>query len=215
MSTSKKKKIARSDAEKNEVRVKILTVARAFVLKNGYAALSIRKLATAIGYAPGTIYLYFASRDEIVREIGCDGFADLYEEMKAAAKVTDPLKRLAVLLQAFADFAFENPDAYRLSFMEDPKFTAHIFRNAPLDDKGPGWQAFMLFVDAVKDLKKSRKLPLEANEILLAEVLWTGIHGVVSAKLLYPAFPASNGRQMVDKMIEILLGGICPSTLSA
>lgn len=205
---AKPKIVARSDAEKIELREKILAAARALVLENGYAAMSIRGLAAAIGYAPGTIYLYFKSRDEVIREICRDGFAALYKEMKPAANIADPRERLAALLRAYAEFAVRSPDAYRLSFMEDPKFTEEMFRTRPLDEEGAGWQAFALLVDAVQVLKKSGRLSPEVNEILLAEVLWTGVHGAISLKLIYPAFPTTPLETLIDKMIETLLNGI-------
>ncbi len=204
----KKRIIARSDALKTERREDMLAAARRIVLENGYAALSLRKLAAAIGCAPGTIYLYFKDRDELVREICCDGFRDLYEKMKPAAAAADPEKRLAALLRAYADFAAQNPDTYRLSFMEDPQFTAEMFRAQPLDEIGAGWQSFALFVKALQDLKQAGKLSPETDENLLAEVLWTGVHGAVSLKLIYPAFPMNSLETLIDKMIETLINGL-------
>ncbi len=211
MSKTKKNKtktVARSDADKSEVREKILAAARRIVLEEGYAALSIRKLAAAVGYAPGTIYLYFKDRDELAIEVCCDGFKDLYEEMKPAAAVADPEQRLAALLRAYVAFAVKNPDTYRLSFMEDPKFTAEMFRNKPLDEVGAGWQSFALFVEALRDHKKNKKLSPQADEILLAEVLWTGVHGAISLKLIYPAFPTNTLETLIDEMIETLIRGL-------
>lgn len=37
------------------------------------------------------------------------------------------------------------------------------------------------------------------------EVLWAGVHGVVSLKLIYPAFPVNSTEALVDKMIHTLL----------
>ena len=204
----KKRIIARSDALKTERRENMLATARRIVLENGYAALSLRKLAAAIGCAPGTIYLYFKDRDELVREICYDGFRDLYEKMKPAASVADPEKRLAALLGAYADFAAQNPDTYRLSFMEDPQFTAEMFRAQPLDEVGAGWQSFALLVKALEDLKQAGKLSPETDENLLAEVLWTGVHGAISLKLIYPAFPMNSLETLIDKMIETLINGL-------
>jgi len=39
-------------------------------------------------------------------------------------------------------------------------------------------------------------------------VLWAGIHGVVSLKLIYPAFPTNSTELLVDKMIDTLLKGL-------
>ena len=212
MSSPKNKKIrsvARQDEQKAELREKIFATARELVLRAGFAELSIRKLADEIGYAPGTIYLYFKNRDEIVREICVRGFAELFEQMKTAAEVIDPQKRLAALLRAYANFAVNNPETYRLSFMEDPKFTKAIFRSAPLErETGAGRRAFSAVVKAVRDLKRCKKLARNQDENLLAEVLWAGVHGVVSLKLIYPAFPTNSTELLVNKMIDTLLRGL-------
>lgn len=212
MSSPKTKRIrnvARHDQQKSELRKRILATARELVLRKGFAELSIRKLADAIGYAPGTIYLYFRDRDEIVRELCLRGFAELFEQMKSAAHVVDPRERLTALLRAYANFAVNNPETYRLSFMEDPKFTEEMFRSAPLErEGGPGWQAFAAVVKALQELKQSGKVARAEDESLLAEVLWTGVHGVVSLKLIYPAFPANSTEVLVNKMIQTLLNGL-------
>lgn len=212
MSSLKRKKIrsvARRDEQKAELREKIFAAARELVLRKGFAELSIRKLADEIGYAPGTIYLYFKNRDEIVREICVRGFAELFEQMKSAEHVADTQGRLAALLRAYADFAISHPETYRLSFMEDPKFTEEMFRSAPLErEDGAGRQAFFAIVKAVRDLKACRKLARSEDENLLAEVLWAGVHGVVSLKLIYPAFPTNSTELLVNKMIDTLLNGL-------
>lgn len=212
MSSTKRKKIrsiARKDEQKAELRDMILEKARELVLQKGFAELSVRRLAEAIGYAPGTIYLYFKNRDELVREICVRGFAALSDEMIAAAEVADPQTRLAALMRAYANFAANNPETYRLSFMEDPKFTEEILRAAPLEaDDGAGRQAFAAVVKAVGDLKRSGKLSRGEDENLLAEVLWAGVHGVISLKLIYPAFPTNSTETLVNKMIRALLKGL-------
>lgn len=212
MSSRKKtaiRSIARKANEKAELREMILETARKLVLQKGFAELSIRKLADTIGYAPGTIYLYFKNRDEITREICVRGFTQLYEEMKSVADLADPQQRLTALLQAYAHFAIQNPETYRLSFMEDPKFTEEMFRSAPLElEDGAGRQAFASIVKAVRDLKQADKLISEEEAILLAEMLWTGVHGVVSLKLIYPAFPTHSTDTLVNKMIETMLKGM-------
>ena len=207
--TKRTRDVARHDQQKSELRERILATARELVLRKGFAELSIRKLADAIGYAPGTIYLYFTNRDEIVREICLRGFAELFEQMKSAADVVDPRERLAGLLRAYANFAVNNPETYRLSFMEDPKFTKEMFRSARLErEGGPGWQAFGAVVKALRDLKQGSKVARGENENLLAEVLWTAVHGVVSLKLIYPAFPTNSTEVLVNKMIQTLLNGL-------
>ena len=208
MSSDKRTTTARNAQQKSEVRRVILEAAREIVLEKGFAALSIRKLAEAIGYVPGTIYLYFKNRDAIVREICVQGFTDLSGQMTSAAKIADPQERLRALLHAYADFALQNPETYRLSFMEDPNFAEEMLRAAPLEgEEGAGRRAFNLLVEAVAALKQSGKIRAEEDETLIAELFWTGVHGVVSLKIIYPAFPTTPTAVLVEKMIGHLLAG--------
>lgn len=207
-SGNRTKRVARNEQQKAELRETILAAARQIVLRQGFGALSIRKLAESIGYAPGTIYLYFKNRDELVRELCIQGFAELSEQLASVAETADPKERLSALLHAYADFAIHNPETYRLSFMEDPKFAEAMMRAAPLESEhGAGRRAFTLIVETVGALKRSGGVRTEEDEVLLAEVFWTSIHGVVSLKLIYPAFPTAPTEVLVQKTVDCLLRG--------
>ena len=67
-------RVERREREKAEFRQIVLDAARQIVLEEGFDALSMRKIADAIEYAPGTIYLYFESRDAIAFELCRGGF---------------------------------------------------------------------------------------------------------------------------------------------
>src|SRR5580704_14484026 len=57
-------------------------------------------------------------------------------------------------------------------------------------------------------LRMPGKVGRSEDENLLAEVLWTGVHGVVSLKLIYPAFSTNSAEVLVNKMIQTLLNGL-------
>lgn len=190
----------------------MLNTARQIVLREGFTALSIRNLAKASGYVPGTIYLYFKNRDAIVRELCLQGFAELSEQLEPIVETADPRERLRALLFAYADFALQNPETYRLSFMEDPKFAEALLRATPLESEhGAGRRAFMMIVGAVQALKERGDVRADEDETLLAEVFWTSVHGVVSLKLIYPAFPTMPTEVLLEKTVESLLEGLRPS----
>ncbi len=55
--------------QKESVREEILDAARTLFVKEGYEHVSIRKIAEKIEYAPGTIYLYFRDKAEILERL--------------------------------------------------------------------------------------------------------------------------------------------------
>lgn len=201
--------IERKERQKAELREQILNAAREIVVREGFGALTIRKIAEAVEYAPGTIYLYFENRDDIARQLCLQGFRELLVFLQPAAGVADPLERLAAILEAYARFGMNHAETYRLIFMADPKFADAVFREAPVDapDTG-GLRAFGFLVEALDELKGQQRLADGADSHRLAEVLWASIHGVVSLKLTSPGFPATPTDALLAITIRTLFNGL-------
>ena len=65
-------------------------------MKEGYESVSIRKIADKVEYAPGTIYLYFRDKAEILDRICEETFSKLILRLKAIEDDKgDPLGKAA------------------------------------------------------------------------------------------------------------------------
>ena len=115
--------VDRKKRQKQALRERILDAARRIVMREGFAALSMRKIADAIEYSPATLYLHFASRDEIAHALCAEGYAQLLETFVPLAQIADPAERLKALGRAYVAFGVAHPETYRLIFMEDPSYT--------------------------------------------------------------------------------------------
>ncbi|RKR45911.1 TetR family transcriptional regulator [Paraburkholderia sp. BL17N1] len=113
----------RKNRQKQALRERILDAARRIVMREGFAALSMRKIADAIEYSPATLYLHFASRDEIAQALCAEGYAQLLQTFVPLAGIADPAERLKALGRAYVAFGVAHPETYRLIFMEDPSYT--------------------------------------------------------------------------------------------
>src|SRR6185369_3538903 len=81
--------------QKAGVREEILDAARTLFVKEGYEHVSMRKIAEKAEYAPGTIYLYFRDKAEILERIADETFAKLSVKMQAInADPSNPLDGL-------------------------------------------------------------------------------------------------------------------------
>src|SRR4051812_30012833 len=127
----------RRQRQKADLKAHILAAARRIVVQEGYAALTMRKLAQAVEYAPATIYLYFQDRDDIARQLAVLGLAELQAHLQKEMTQRDPARRLLQFSRAYVGFALDQPDTYRLVFMDNPRFA----RGGMEDDGGPGRQA--------------------------------------------------------------------------
>jgi len=196
---------ARRERERSELREKILDAARAIVLREGFGALTLRKLADAIEYAPGTIYLYFENRDAIARELSAEGFRSLLEVFAPTAGVTDPLARLEAIGRAYVRFGMENPETYRLIFMEDPQLTTAVFKAAGDD---PGQRAYRALLEPIEQLRDAGRLRPGADVQALADTLWSLVHGIVSLKLTCPGFPVTPVEALTDTALRTVIDGL-------
>ena len=186
-----------------------LEAARAIVLAEGFAGLTMRKIAQAIEYSPGTIYLHFAGRDEIARELCVVGFADLVAALAPAAAAPEPRARLESLAEAYVRFGLTQVETYRLIFMEDPTIVKAIYERPEAggpDD--PGAQAYGLLLGGFLALQAEGRLAGPAEPTVLTDAFWSALHGVVSLKLTCPGFPETPAETLVPALIRSLLDGM-------
>jgi AcrR family transcriptional regulator len=187
--------------DKAALRGRILDAAREIALREGFEGLTMRKLAAAVEYAPGTIYLHFAGRDAIARELCLEGYQALWTALEPAAGIADPRARLAALAGAFVGFGLAQRETYRLILMEEPKLLDELYRDRPIDDPdGPGTRAFLALVQAFADLGAAA--PERRAEVLLAT-----LHGIVSLKLTCKRFLRTPAEDLVAAALERELAG--------
>lgn len=84
---------------------------------DGIDNVSIRKIAEAIDYSPGSIYSYFKDKGEIIHAIHNEGFEKLFALQQSLDSIKDPRERLAKMGELYIKFAMENKDYYDLMFI--------------------------------------------------------------------------------------------------
>jgi AcrR family transcriptional regulator len=198
----------RKERQRAELREQILTAARAIVFEDGFPALTMRKIAEAIEYSPATIYLHFENREAIGRQLCAEAFEKLLSYMSPAGAIADPAERLRAIGRAYARFGFENPESYKLIFMTDEKYLEELFGEEP-DSGDSGQGAFDLLVDTVRECVASGAIA-EQDPVLLAEALWSSVHGVVSLRLTCEKVLDSPVDRIVETLVVALTRGLAP-----
>ena len=108
-----------SEAERADVRQRIAEAARDLFQREGYARVSIRKIAKAVGYTPMAIYRYYASKLEILQTLWGGVFAAAFAEVDAVAPQPNPTAQLVAIATAYVRYWIEHPEHYRLVFMAE------------------------------------------------------------------------------------------------
>lgn len=167
----------RKEREKAEKKDLIRAAALKMFLEDGYAKTSIRNIADAIEYSPGTIYLYYKDKDELLYEVQAHAFQQLFNTFKAKVNSKDPLKRLEQLGKTYIKFGLENPELYDLMFI--------IRAPTNVDEethKDNGDSCFKYLVDCLRDCIENKLIRMTNVELASLEV-WSMVHGLVSLDL--------------------------------
>ena len=198
--------------EREEFRQKILDTARELFIAHGYEGVTLRKIADAIEYAPGTIYGYFKDKDDLIRALCVADWEAFESSFPRSFESKDPLAALRALGTAYVRFALGHPNQYRLMFMT-PKPPALLEHDAETltkqgDPARDGYallrQVSQLAIDA--GLLRARFSDAE----LVAQTLWAGMHGMASLEIAMggnPWLQWTPGEQRVNAMLDAMLWG--------
>ena len=186
---------------REEVRSLMLAASREIVLAEGVDALTIRRVAKAIGYCGGSIYSYFDSREAIAMELVHEGFERLGEFMARSQGVADPVEGLRAIGRAYLAFASEEPAWFRLIFMNQAKLSDELMREAL---ERHGYRIYEFLVGVVRAMLDAHNLTsVDAEEV--AQLCWSTLHGVASLRLTMPAFPFVDAETLMDRSTSAML----------
>jgi AcrR family transcriptional regulator len=97
---------------------KIAAAARALLDREGAEAISMRRVAEAVGITPMAIYRHFSDREGLLNAIANQGFQDLAEELKGRKFSGDIEARLTKMGEIYLDHALANPRLFELMFLK-------------------------------------------------------------------------------------------------
>ena len=145
----------RKEREKKALKERIVKTASKMFVEHGFEKTSIRKIAEAIDYSPGTIYLYFKDKNELFYEIHARAFKLFLSEFEKVAKIKNPVERLEKLGEAYVDFGLNNPEYYDAMFiMRAPMDTIHTEENWEL-----GMQSHQVLVLTISECMQKGIIP--------------------------------------------------------
>ncbi|WP_338876533.1 TetR/AcrR family transcriptional regulator [Spirosoma sp. SC4-14] len=109
--------IERKPRSRENTRSGIIGTAKAIARREGWQAVSIRKIADAIEYSAPIVYEYFDSKDILLDEIRNEGFRHLRQEYERILKLyRDPEKRLYEISLIQWDFSRQQPEIYQVMY---------------------------------------------------------------------------------------------------
>ena len=169
--------------EKSETRDKILDAARELFVTEGYEGVSMRKVADKIEYSPTAIYVHFADKQELFRELCHQDYARLAEVFQSSAISTDPIERIRQIGAIYIDFGMRYPNHYKFMFMtpHPPHEPDEVDREMMGNPERDAYAFLKWAVQQAIDAECFQEEFCDAE--LVSQTLWASVHGVISLQI--------------------------------
>lgn len=154
---------------------KILRAALKLFARGGAEAVSMRRVADAVGITPMAIYRHFPNREALLKRLSDDSFQAIAHEWAAHATHPDVLERLQALLTPYLDYALANPHLFDHAF----SLRRDDARRFPEDFRARQSPTLTVIADAIDE--GMRRGVLRADDPWdVAMTLWAHAHGLIA-----------------------------------
>ena len=181
--------IDRRERERLETRTRIMDAARDLFAREGYDAVSMRRLAEAIEYSPTAIYVHFEDKQDLLLQICQCDFLSMAEGMTDLQKVADPVERIRRMGSAYIRFGVEHPNHYRLMFMTPVEFPPDAAAKDPNKGNVDRSSYALLRRTCEEAIERGRIRPEYRDADLVAQTFWSAVHGVASLHIVKSGSP--------------------------
>ncbi|HEU0165306.1 MAG TPA: TetR/AcrR family transcriptional regulator [Thermomicrobiales bacterium] len=147
----------------------ITATARSLAEREGWDAVTTRRLSAEIEYSQPVIYKHFASLDDLVEAVALEGFSELAESLGLARGTASPDDVVAAVGRAYSAWAVENPALYDAMFARATRLTFGAD-----DTPAPMSSSYAELRSAVATIAGERDVDT------LTEVLWAALHGLIT-----------------------------------
>jgi len=181
------------------MRGKTAAAAERLFREEGYASVSMRRLAAEVGCAPMTLYAYFESKADILGHLWDGVYAALFADLKAlAATLDEPAARLAAISRRYVRYWIENPNTSGWIYLTDGVSQAWV--DAFIGGSGTV-DRYQLFFDAMRAALGRHD---DAMVKRRTEILLVGLQGIAHSHVTISGYPWTKAETMSDDLVSAL-----------
>jgi AcrR family transcriptional regulator len=194
---------ARSAEDKAKVREAFIAAGRKLFASEDPSSVSLRRIAAAAGYAPGTIYQYFAHQQDLFFHVrSLDMHASTERLRQLIARERRPLQRVLKLFIGTADYWLDHMEEFLVIFpapsaSQPPPLTS---AGEPFGKSAAAQDSLKLYYDTVDDYFLTLTRP-PLNAHLAADLLIAAVHGTIVFPCMTRSMDWSDTRLMVKHLV--------------
>ncbi|WP_208948413.1 TetR/AcrR family transcriptional regulator [Segnochrobactrum spirostomi] len=191
------------------MRERILRETARIVASDGYAALSMRRLAEGLGLTAGALYRYFPTKQHVLNASWSAALDELNLRFTEADRPgREPIPVLRDICLAYARFALADRDRFRLMFLENDL--------GNMDEFGQRSETFANYrqVVALVQAALDAGAITAPSAVAATHVLWGSVHGVLTLMIAVKELDFGDAEQLCAFAFETALRGLGGTSLS-
>jgi AcrR family transcriptional regulator len=106
------------DKEPGATQTRVVEAARAILIAEGAAAVSMRRVAQAAGITPMAIYRHFENREALLRHVADSSFVAVARQWTETVRAGTLEEKMSAVLDDYITFALDQPRLYEFMFGE-------------------------------------------------------------------------------------------------
>jgi AcrR family transcriptional regulator len=174
-------------------RAQILDAAERVLLERGLAATTVADVADAAGIAKGTVYLQFASKNDLIAALRARYLERFVAAFASTARDRTATKRMLHVTHALYDFSVEHHELHHLLFHESGFSEADAFSSAR-----------RAITAVVREGKTNDEFTVDDVDATAAFILH-GLHGLL-VESLHNGTPRRQALKSADALVLRALG---------
>ena len=197
---------ARQEKHSEQIRSRILDIARRIIAEEGAEALSVRRITTEMDYSAGIIYHYFKNKDEILLCVLQEGYQKILNSIRPSSPDIAPDETIRLSVRGYFDAVLKQPFEYK-AVMLDP--TPQIVMFTSMLGDSPARPALDALVSTL-DAGISGGLFAPCDTLVTAQAIWSAIFGLLIRIIIERNVTPERREELIERQIELILKGLTP-----
>lgn len=195
---------AYSIEKKEEIESSIRSTALSLFSQQGYRAVSMRAIASELGWSAPALYRYYDNKEALLASIRADGF----DQLKTLLQLTrqqhsEGIETAAAAMRAYIEFGVKQPELYSLMYELDQGAITEVPNVA-----NSRRLAFAQAEGIAEDILNQTDLSGDANQ--MAHLMWIAAHGLIALAVANQLDLGQSLDKLIEPVLQTTLAGLQP-----
>ena len=190
--------------QQGEDEARILAAAEELIVRHGFKAVSMRKIAARIEYSTTKVYAHFKSKEDLLLTLLQFQYNEVGERFAAVLEKPwdSPLSRLKALVKTYIQYGLDHDRLWYDSIQ--PVIQDGVMCWTIKAERCP---AFAPWWDAIAECLQGGFFGRRSAQEVF-QLLWIQVQGFVTLRNAYPSYPWGRADRQIDDLLQVVTDGL-------